>query len=70
LSSILLTVFIVVLFWDSQRLPVLGGFTALYFVAGLLLWNALRRVAQQKSKVFSVSLAELVYDCDRLTPQP
>ena len=70
LSIMLLTVFIVVVFWDSYRLPVLGGLAALFFVAGLLLCNALRRMAREKSKLFSVSLAELDSDRDQLTSQP
>ncbi|MDO8291815.1 MAG: phage holin family protein [Gallionella sp.] len=69
-AIILLTVFILMLFWDSQRLLVLGGFTALYFVAGLLAWNALRRMARERSKLFSASLAELAGDRDWLAPRP
>jgi uncharacterized membrane protein YqjE len=68
LAIMLLTAFIVVLFWDSHRLLVLGGFTALFFVAGLLVLNELRRVVREKSKLFSASLAELAYDRDRLAP--
>ena len=70
LAIIMLTVFFVVLFWDSNRMLVLGGFTALYFVAGLLIWNALRRMAREKSKLFSASLAELADDRNRLAPLP
>lgn len=70
LAIMLLTAFIVVLFWDSYRLLVLGGFAALFFVAGLLVLNELRRVAREKSKLFSASLAELADDRDRLDPQP
>lgn len=70
LAIIMLTVFFVVLFWDSHRMLVLGGFAALYFVAGLLVWNALRRVAREKSKLFSASLAELADDRDLLAPRP
>lgn len=70
LAIMLLTAFIVVLFWDSYRLLVLGGFAALFFVAGLLVLNALRRVAQEKSKLFSASLAELADDGDRLDSRP
>lgn len=70
LAIMLLTVFIVVLFWDSYRLQVLGGLTALFFFAGLMVWNALRRVARERSKLFSTSLDELTDDRDRLTPRP
>ncbi len=70
LTAILLTAFVVVVFWDSYRLLVLAGFTVMYLVAGLLAWSAMRRVARQKTKLFSASLAELVDDCDQLAPRP
>jgi uncharacterized membrane protein YqjE len=69
LSTILLTALSLVVFWDSYRLPVLGGFIGLYVVAGLLAWSALRRVAREDSKLFSVSLAALVDDRGRLAPR-
>ena len=69
LAIMLLTVFIVVLFWDSYRLQVVGGLSALFFVAGFVIWNALRRLAREKPKPFSGSLAELAADIDRLTPK-
>jgi len=70
LAIMLLTAFFAVLFWDSHRLLVLGGFTVLYFVAGLLAWNALCRAAREKSKLFSDSLAELADDRSWLAPRP
>ena len=70
LTAILLTAFVVVMFWDSYRLLVLAGFTVMYLVAGLLAWSAMRRLARQKTKLFSASLAELVDDCDQLAPRP
>lgn len=66
LSIMLLTALVVVVFWDNHRLLVLGIFAALYFVAGLLLLNALRRAAEQKPVLFSASLAELTDDRNRL----
>lgn len=70
MAIMLLTVFVVVVFWDSYRLLVLGGFVVLYLVAGLLVLNALRRVARERSKLFSASLAELAEDSDWLAPPP
>lgn len=69
MAIMLLTVFIVVLFWDSYRLQVVGGLCALFFVAGLMIWNALRRLAREKPRPFASSLAELAEDIDRLTPK-
>jgi len=66
MAVMLLTVFIVVAFWDSYRLQVLGGMTILFLVAGLLAGVALRRVARERSRLFSSSLAELDNDRDLL----
>ena len=70
LATILLTAFVVVVFWDSYRLQVLASFVGLYFVAGALAWNALHRVANRKSQLFSASLAALADDRDQLAPKP
>ncbi len=70
LATMLLTVFIVVLFWDTYRLPVLGGLATFFFVAGLVAGNALRRLARDRPRLFSTSLAELSDDLHRLTPRP
>ena len=70
LATILLTTFVVVVFWDSYRLQVLASFIVLYFVVGLLAWNALHRVANKKSQLFSASLAALADDRDQLAPRP
>lgn len=70
LAITMLTAFFVILFWDSHPLLVLGGFSALYFLAGLMAWNELNRAARQKSKLFSNSLAELADDHDRLAHLP
>lgn len=70
MATMLLTVFIVVVFWDSYRLQVLGGLTLLFLIAGILVWNTLRSMAQERPKLFSTSLAELSDDIDRLIPRP
>lgn len=70
LAIVLLMAFILALFWDDHRLLVLGGFAALFFVAGLLAWDTVRRVARERPKLFSVSLAELADDRDRLSARP
>lgn len=69
LSILLLTMFIVVLFWDSYRLQVLAGMSALFFIAGLLVSNTLRRLSRERSKLFATSLAEISDDRDRLAPR-
>jgi len=69
LAIMLLTVFIVVLFWDSHRLMVLGGLIALFFLAGLAAARAFRTAVREKPKLFASSLAELSKDRDWLAPR-
>ena len=68
LSIMLLTVFVVVVFWESQRLLVLGSLAGLFSIAGLLVWNTSRNLIRKKPRLFSASLAELSSDRDQLTP--
>jgi uncharacterized membrane protein YqjE len=68
LAILLLTAFVVVVFWDSYRLQVLAGFIGLYFVVGAMAWNELHRVANRKTQLFSASLAALADDRDQLAP--
>ena len=66
MGVLLLTVFIVVLFWDDHRLAITGMLGVLFFTLGTVLAFILRRKAQEKSKLFSTSLAELVKDREQL----
>jgi len=69
MGVLLLTIFIVVLFWDEHRLAVLGGLCVLFFVLGALAAVLSRNKAQSKPKLFSVSLAELAKDREQLEPE-
>ncbi len=61
-AVLLSTAFLVVLFWDSHRLLVIGLLTGLFFaVGGVMLW-LLRAQVRQKPKLFAASLAELDKD--------
>lgn len=66
LAVLLLTAFIVVLFWDDHRLAVLGSLSVLFFALGTVVSMLLRNKAQAKTKLFSVSLAELAEDREQL----
>lgn len=66
MGVMLLTVFIVVLFWDDHRLAVLGGLSILFFMVGVLLMLFLRSKEQSHSRLFSVSLAEFAKDREQL----
>lgn len=62
MGLLLITVFIVVLFWNDHRLAVLGGLSLVFFSAGVSLAISLRSKAQAKPKLFSASLGELAKD--------
>lgn len=66
LGILLLTVFVVVLFWDEHRLAATGTLSAVFFASGLLMVILLRNKAQAKSRLFSASLAELARDKEHL----
>lgn len=66
MAVLLLTIFIVVLFWDEHRLVVLAGLSVFFIAAGALAATALRGLAMQKPKLFSASLAELAKDQEQL----
>lgn len=67
LGILLLTVFVVVLFWDDHRLAVTGTLSVFFFALGLLMVMLLRSKAQAGSRLFSVSLAELAKDREHLS---
>ena len=55
MGLILLTLFVVVLFWESHPLMVLGLFTVLYLGGGLALWLTLRHKIKTKPRIFSAT---------------
>jgi uncharacterized membrane protein YqjE len=65
---LLLTLFVVVLFWETHRLYVLGGFTLLYLALGFIAGAVLRQRLRTRPRLFATTLAELSRDRERLTP--
>jgi len=66
MGILLLTVFIVALFWDDHRLAVLSTLSILFFAVGMLMAMVLRSKARVRSRLFSASLAELAKDREQL----
>lgn len=62
-------VLITVLLWDSNRLLVLGVFSALFLGAGFYACVMISRLARSGSKLFAASLAELRKDGVALAPE-
>lgn len=68
LGMLTLTLFVIVLFWDTHRLLVAGLLAALYLGAGLAIAFAARREARARPRLFAASLSELAKDRERLNP--
>ena len=66
LGAITATIFVIVLFWDSQRLVAIGFLTVLYFGIGVGVLSFLRKEAAQAKRPFSATVEELRKDRDSL----
>lgn len=67
--GVLLTVlFLVVVFWDSHRLLVLGVLAAAFLAAGLGAVLALRKGLSERGRLFAQTLDELKRDRELLRP--
>lgn len=68
LGVVLLTLFVVMLFWETHRLYVMGGFALLYLVLGAAAVVSLRRRLKSRPRLFATTLAEFTKDRNQLTP--
>ena len=62
LAVMFFTLFVVMLFWDSNRLLVIGGFAGFYLIIAAALVLALRNRMASGSRLFKASLGELRKD--------
>ena len=69
LGVVMLTFFLVVLFWDTHRVLVSGLLAFIYLAVGVAAVIAARDRMRARSKLFSTSLAELAKDREQLTPR-
>ena len=67
LAVVVLTFFLILLFWDTHRVLVTGSIALAYLLIGVGCAVAARRRALVKSKLFAASLAELGKDVQRLS---
>jgi uncharacterized membrane protein YqjE len=65
---ILLTLVMVMLFWEDHRLAVLSVFAGLYLVLGAGMGLVLRGKLKERPRLFAATVAELKKDRDRLSP--
>ena len=69
LGLVVFTLFVVMLFWESYRLWVLGGFALLYLGGGLFLAMKVKGILKNRPKMFSGTTEELTKDYVRLQQQ-
>lgn len=68
LGIALLTLLVVTMFWDTNRLLAIGIFTAIYLGIAAWLTTYVIHLVKHKPRLFSSSLAELVKDRAALEP--
>jgi uncharacterized membrane protein YqjE len=61
-GAVLLTILVVVVFWDTHRLLVLGSLTGLFLIVGAMLGAVVVRRLKSMPRMFEASLAELIKD--------
>ena len=67
LAVVVLTFFLILLFWDTHRVMASGLIALAYVLIGVCCALAARQRARVKSKLFAASLAELAKDEQRLS---
>jgi uncharacterized membrane protein YqjE len=63
---IMITVWILMMFWDSHGLIVLGSLAVLFLLIGTLSWRYSLSAAKRKPRMFESSLSELLKDWESL----
>lgn len=63
-------VLVIVLCWDSFRIPAIVGLMLLFGTMTGVIWWSLRRSFYQRPKLFELTRQEIAKDIDRLTTPP
>lgn len=66
IAVVLVTITIVIAFWDSYRVLALASISGVFIIVGIATWLAAVRQAKKKPKIFVASLLELVKDRQHL----
>lgn len=67
---LLLTLFVVVWYWDTHRLAVLAWLASLYLSLGGLVSMVLYRRIKSRPRLFATTLSELAKDRERIGARP
>lgn len=68
IGVVLATFFIVMAFWETHRLEVLGISAGIYLLVGIVAVLVVRNKLKNKPPAFASTIAELQKDRDRLSP--
>jgi len=63
---VLASILLVVAFWDTHRLLVLGALAGFFLTSGIVAWMYAMHKARTKPRVFAASLSELLKDRQQL----
>jgi uncharacterized membrane protein YqjE len=66
IAAVLAALLLVMLFWDTHRILVLGLLTGVFLASGLLAADRATRMARTKPRLFASSLSELFKDRKQL----
>ena len=70
LCIVLVTLWVVIVFWDDHRLLALGILAFLFLLGAVLAGRIALGKAKSKPRLFAASLSELSKDREQLTPRP
>ncbi len=66
IGVLLATLLLVIAFWDTHRLLVLGTFAGIFLAIGAAAWGYALHKARTKPKIFAASMSELLKDRQQL----
>lgn len=69
IGVVLATILLVVAFWDTYRLLVLGSLAGFFLAVGFAIWAFAMHKARTKPRLFAASLLELFKDRQQLDPR-
>ena len=69
MGLVMLTLFVVAIFWESHPKAVLGGFAGVYLIVGVWAVLAFRGKLHSRPKLFQATTEELAKDEAQLTPK-
>jgi len=67
IGVVLVTILLVVAFWDTHRLLALGALAGFFLVTGMAVWAFALHKARTKPRLFAASLSELFKDRQQVT---